>query len=64
MTQTMSQTAVSRTALMLAALAGIMALVLLVAQAAGLTGMTLSSGAETTVAFQVQADGFTWLPAF
>ena len=64
MTRTMSQTAVGRTALMLAALAGMMALALLVAQPAGLTSMTLSSGAETTVAFQVQVDGFTWLPAF
>ena len=40
-----------------------MATALFFAQPAGLTNVSLSNGVETTVVFQVQPDGHTWLPS-
>ena len=58
MTRTASYKTVTKMTLLgLAMLASIMGSALFLAQPSG-----LSNGAETTAVFQVQADGYTWLP--
>ena len=65
MTLAASHRAVTRIALLgLAMLASMMALALFLAQPAGLSNMTLSTASDATVAFRVQADGYTYLPTF
>ena len=54
---------ITRMALLgLAMLASMMGSALFIAQPAGLTNVSLSNGAETKAVFQLQADGYTWLP--
>ena len=63
MTLTSSYQDVTRMALLvLAMLASIMALALVLGQPAGMPNVSLSIGAETSVVFHLQADGYTWLP--
>lgn len=63
MTLTASYKDVTRMALLgLAMLASVMGSALFLAQPAGVTNVAVSSAAETTVVFQVQPDGYTWLP--
>ena len=64
MTLTSSYQDVTRMVLLgLAMLTSMMGLALFLAQPAGLTNVSLSNGAATAVVFQLQADGYTWLPS-
>ena len=63
MTLTASYKDVTQMALlMLALLAGMMAVALFLAQPTGLSHAALSNEVETSAMFYVQADGYTWLP--
>ena len=53
-----------KTVLMLAVLAGLIGSVFFAVQGASPTTVALANAADTPVAFQVQADGYTYLPTF
>ena len=63
MTRTASYKDVTKMALLgLAMLASMMGSALFLAQPPSLSNVSSSNAPEATVVFQVQADGYTWLP--
>ena len=63
MTLTASYKDVTQMALlMLALLAGMMAVALFLAQPTGLSDLAVSHEVERSAMFHLQADGYTWLP--